>query len=363
MSKRSLLIVCPYPKGEAPSQRFRFEQYVEYLKTQGWEIRQESFWSKKAWKVLYQPGHVGQKFAFMAKALLRRKRLLFGCKESVVFIHREFSPVGLPLTVWVLKHLWRKKIVFDFDDALWIPNSSLSNRWIGFLKSSGNTRRIIAMADGVFCGNRFLQAYALKHQKNTFLIPTTIDTKAHHNREANPPKISEQLCLGWTGSHSTMHYLKMLWPVLDTIHKEHPLRFVVISDQPPDQEKPYLEYIPWSRATEIEGLLSCHVGLMPLLPDPWSEGKCGFKALQYLALGIPAFVSPVGVNSEIVKEGFNGFLCDNENAWLRSLRWCIEHPQELSEMKNRCRPDLEKRFSVQAFEPVYHRILCETADS
>jgi glycosyltransferase involved in cell wall biosynthesis len=127
------------------------------------------------------------------------------------------------------------------------------------------------------------------------------------------------LVIGWTGSHSTMTYLNAIVPVLEKLEKSYDFKFLVISNQPPAFTLKSLVYLPWKEATEIDDLLQMNIGIMPLEPDEWSEGKCGFKLIQYLSLGIPAVASPVGVNNNIIEDGRNGFLCVSPEEWESAL--------------------------------------------
>jgi glycosyltransferase involved in cell wall biosynthesis len=87
---------------------------------------------------------------------------------------------------------------------------------------------------------------------------------------------------------------------------------------------------------------------MPLLDDKWARGKCGFKALQYMALGIPALVSPVGVNTKIVDPGINGYICQNEGDWKASLRELLTNKNLWQEMSRNTRIKIEDYYSVRS---------------
>ncbi|MGZ9928063.1 glycosyltransferase, partial [Escherichia coli] len=62
------------------------------------------------------------------------------------------------------------------------------------------------------------------------------------------------------------------------------------------------------------------MGLMPLPETEWALGKCGFKAIQYMALGIPAVVSGIGANKVIVPNGQAGYLCTTQDDWYTALK-------------------------------------------
>lgn len=344
-----VLFLTPYPKGKAPSQRFRFEQYCSLLQEAGIAYRQQPFLSESTWRILYQPGYTLRKALGIGAGFFRRLQILFQLHRfSCVFIHREASPIGPPLFEWAIARLWRKPIIYDFDDAIWLPNTSESNRIAARLKFHHKAAAICRWSHTISCGNAFLANWARQHSKGRVVInPTTIDIKQLHKEVKN--QHGKEVVIGWTGTHSTLTYLKALQPVLERLALEYPqLSFCVISNQPPDFSLPRLKYIPWKKETEIQDLLRFHIGLMPLTPDPWSEGKCGFKALQYMALGIPPVLSPVGVNKEIVQHGKNGYFALTQEEWLRALKELIENPELREKMGFYARQAVTARFSVEA---------------
>ncbi|MEO1653170.1 MAG: glycosyltransferase family 4 protein, partial [Bacteroidota bacterium] len=315
-----ILFLFPYPSGTAASQRFRFEQYLDDLQAQGIRVDRQAFLDEKTWKILYQPGHYFQKLAGIVSGFLRRYLLLFRVsKYHYIFIHREGTPLGPPLLEWMLARVLRKKIIFDFDDAIWLPNTTASNALAARLKFHQKTTQIIKWSYRVSAGNTYLANYARKSNPAVVINPTTIDTEHWHNR-VKIHREEAKLVIGWTGTHSTLPYLDMLVPVLARLEKEYAFDLLVIANQPPHFSLDSLVFQAWRKQEEIDDLLRMHIGLMPLQDDPWAQGKCGFKALQYMALGIPALASPVGVNTEIINSGEDGYLCLREEDWERSLR-------------------------------------------
>lgn len=351
MSHRSVLFLTPYPQGAAPSQRFRFEQYLQFLAEEGWHIHFKSFWSTQAWNILYKPRNRRYKLLWLLWGFVRRFYHIFKYqKVSVVFIHREADPLGTPLFPFLLKKILRKKLVYDFDDAIWIPNASSSNRRAMVLKFWSNVRWMCSMADVVHAGNQFLADYASRYCRGEVkVVPTTIDTEHwHHTIRIHQP--DDPFVVGWTGSHSTLHYLELVLPILKDLQEEIPEGFhvAVICDQKPHFPGLKFHFIPWRKETEVDDLLRFSVGLMPLTDDPWSQGKCGFKALQYMALGIPALVSPVGVNTRIVDHGINGFWCASEKEWKSRIKQLFAERELLIMLAQNCRPKIERFFSVNS---------------
>jgi glycosyltransferase involved in cell wall biosynthesis len=340
-----ILFLVPYPQGQAPSQRFRFEQYLTFLQNKGITYDFSSFLDTKTWHLLYKPGYTFQKSFGILKGFLRRIRLIFLLfRYDYVFIHREATPIGPPVIEWLIGKVFRKKIIYDFDDAIWLPNTSASNRIAAQLKWHQKVKNICRWSYKVSCGNQYLCDFAQQFNTHVTLNPTTIDTTGQHNRLKNQQ--TEKFVIGWTGTHSTLPYLKPLFPVLEKLYRSHDFLLQVIANAPPDEQVKFIQFIPWQKDTEIDDLLAFNVGLMPLTDDLWAKGKCGFKALQYMALGIPALVSPVGVNSEIVEDGVNGFICTNEKDWYNALEKLITDTELREKMGIAGRKTVEEKYSV-----------------
>lgn len=340
-----ILILCPYPPQQAPSQRFRFEQYLDFLTEKHILYRQESFLDSSTWKILYQKGHFFQKIKGILKGFLKRFLVLFSVfSYDYVLVHREASPLFFPIFEYIIAVIFRKKIIFDFDDAIWLPNTSENNRGVAWLKFHQKTRLICSWAYKISAGNDFLCDYARSFNANVVYNPTTVDTENWHNS----PKIHEnkKVVIGWTGTHSTMQYLNELLPVFENLEKKYDFELLIISNQKPDFELKSLRFCVWKKETEIADLLQMDIGIMPLQDDAWAKGKCGFKALQYMALGIAAVVSPVGVNAQIVDENENGFLCENLEDWENKLTLLLENFELRQQMGFAARQKIVQNYSV-----------------
>jgi len=343
-----ILFLVPYPVGKAPSQRFRFEQYFDLLTAAGYQYQVESFISSTTWEILYKQGYHFRKALGILAGFGRRITLLPAVRDfDYVFVHREASPIGPPIFEWIIAKVLNKKVVYDFDDAIWIPNTSKANRLVAGVKWHHKVGSICQWAYKVSCGNDYLRSYAQQFNSNAVVSPTTIDTVSLHNQVRDQQR-SGKLIIGWTGTHSTLKYLHQVVPILVKLEQEVAFEFHVISNQPPDLPLRSLIYIPWRKETEIADLLTFHIGLMPLEDDPWAKGKCAFKALQYMALGIPALVSPVGMNTEVVNSGLNGYVCATPEEWETAIRTLLQNENLRTLLGKAARKTVEQHYSVTA---------------
>jgi glycosyltransferase involved in cell wall biosynthesis len=347
-----ILFLVPYPPGRAPSQRFRFEQYLNLLTAAGHQYHLAPFISVATWDILYKPGQAAAKAMGILGGFLRRTKLLFSVpKYDFVFVHREAAPVGPPVFEWLIAKVLGKKIIYDFDDAIWLANTSEANKIAAGVKWHHKVADICRWAYKNSCGNAYLANYARQFNPRAVVNPTTIDTVHLHN-QVRDQAAPGRLVIGWTGTHSTLKYLDQVVPVLARLEEEGmDFEFRVISNQPPNLPLRSLVFLPWRKDTEIADLLGFHVGLMPLEDDPWAKGKCAFKALQYMALGVPPLVSPVGMNTEVVQHGQNGFVCATPAEWEASLRQLLQDASLRQQLGAAARTTIEQRYSVQANTP------------
>ncbi len=337
----------PYPVKVAPSQRFRVELFLPVLDENGYCYELLSFLDQNAWDVLYKKGNNALKAWGTLKGFFRGIRHLFlSIKADYVFLHREAASVGPPVFEWLLAKVFRKKIIYEYDDAIWIPGGEKISFIKKFLKATWKVRNICKWSYKVVGGNEFLCDYARKYNENVILIPTVVDTRYGHY------KMKEQhsggrIVVGWTGTHTTLHNLEEIEHLIPELKKELDFDFLIISNKPPDWKFDFI-FKKWEATTEQEDLLKMHIGVMPLKKGPWFEGKCGFKLIQYLACGIPAIASPVGVNGKIVHHGIDGFIAYNEEEWKSYIKTLIRDASLRKKMAEKGRTHMEKEYSLDS---------------
>ena len=266
-----------------------------------------------------------------------------------MFVHREITPVGPPLVEWLLAKVFQKKIIYDFDDAIWLTdkrNESLLER---VLRNREKVSAICKWSYRISCGNQYLIDFAKRYNNNVFFLPTTIDTTNQHNSQLYTVKEkSKKLTIGWTGTHSTLKYLEDVFSILASIDEKYDIEILVIANKKPPFTLKSLRFIEWNKQTEIEDLLKIDIGLMPLPDDEWTKGKGGFKALQFMALGIPCIASPVGINSTIITNGENSFLAYSNQDWFDKIEKLLLDKEMRIEMGKKGRQTVLGHYSVEA---------------
>ncbi|MDX2189509.1 MAG: glycosyltransferase [Bacteroidota bacterium] len=340
----SIYFIVPYPFGEAPSQRFRFEQYFDVLIEQNIKFKTSSFYSINSWKILYKRSYYLQKVWYVILGFLKRIIDLVNCHSAdYVFIHREVTPIGPPLFEWMIAKVLKKKIIFDFDDAIWLPNTSNENKWIAKLKFHSKTGMICKWAYKISAGNTYLAAYAQQFNENVIVNPTTIATHLQQLKSEKKPS-SNKVIIGWTGTHSTLKYLYEIEDFLKKLSDNKSTIINVIANKKPTFDFPF-EFKYWNKTTEIDDLLKIDIGIMPLTDNEWSKGKCGFKALQFMSLGIPVIASSVGVNNQIISHGINGFLVSKILDWEIVVNQLITNKELRQSIGKNAKIYIETHFS------------------
>ena len=341
---KKILVLCPYPLGIAPGQRFRFEHYLGLLEKAGINYEVQTFLDEATNKVLYKPKNYLKKITGVLLGFFRRFRLLFSLSRfDYIYVFREVSPLGPPIFEWLIAKVWKKKIIYDFDDAIWISNTTGTNKIVARIKWHQKVAKICSWAYKVSVGNAYLGNFAKQYNQQVFLLPTVVNTSTEHNKIQNH---TNKVNIGWTGSHSTLFYLEMILPVLKRLETQYDFNFYVIADKNPALPLKSFKFIKWNKQTEIDDLLNFHIGLMPLHNEEWSKGKCGFKAIQYMALGIPPIVSPVGMNTTLVEHEKDGFICHTLEEWETTLRFLLDNHQHRMKLGKDARKKIIEAYSV-----------------
>jgi glycosyltransferase involved in cell wall biosynthesis len=348
MATKKILFIASHRKDRSPGQRYRFEQYFSFLQENGFDCELAFFLNESDDKVFYSPGNIIKKFLITIRSASKRMRDVRRAGQfDIVFIQREAFMMG---TTFFERQFRRStaKIVFDFDDSIWLLDTSNANKMWQWMKSATKTSKIIALSDLVFAGNRYLADYASCFNKNVKIVPTTIDTNSFHRIDEY--KNNEIICIGWSGSHTTIKHFEAAIPVLKKLKNKFGERicFKVMGDPQFENKDLCIKGIPWSSATEVDILSSFDIGIMPLPDDQWVKGKCGLKGLSYMALEVPTVMSAIGVNPEIINDGVNGFLATTEEEWIEKISRLIQSYDLRKKMGINGRQTVVSRYSVQS---------------
>jgi glycosyltransferase involved in cell wall biosynthesis len=349
-----VLALMPGLYDTSPGQRYRLEQWEPLLRERGVEITYAPFESEELHASVYKPGQLGQKLKFVSQSLLKRSSLLSKVKDyDVVYIFREAALLGPPVFERLI-HARGVPIVFDFDDAIFVSYKSPSNGYLSYLKFAGKTKTICRISSHVMVGNPYLAEYAGRVNDNVTIIPTTIDTEKY--QPLNRPDVSQPIMIGWTGSHSTVQHLNTLRSALQKLAQRESFRLRVIGTPTYELAGVEVEAMKWHSETELEDLSAVDIGVMPLPDDKWSKGKCGLKALQFMALGIPTICSPVGVNTDIIRDGENGFIAGTDDEWVEKLSQLVQSHELRRKLGDAGRHTVETKYSAAAQAPRVYEV-------
>jgi glycosyltransferase involved in cell wall biosynthesis len=248
-----------------------------------------------------------------------------------------------------------RRLVYDVDDAVWLSGRQTMGHSMGFLKGARRKVRWLAeRADHIIAGSEILAQYLGRYNEEVTVIPSLVDTTAYAVREHEH---SASVTLGWIGSPTTAVYLHRLATVIErfAVQSPRPVRLRVVGGPAPCLTNVDVEQRAWSPRAERDALAEMDIGLMPLDDSPWSRGKCAYKALQYMASGIPALVDDVGVSASVV--GDAGYAVASSAEWLEGLHALAADPSLRTLLGGAGRRRVEEDFSYDRWLPTLATIL------
>lgn len=343
MRSLRVLALVEKPLDRAPHQRFRLEQWAPLLRRDhGIELTFSPFETDTLADLMDRPGARGRKFALAAAATARRwlRRNDARAFDGAV-IQRSAALLG---GAWYERHLNAAGIpyLFDFDDAIWEPAPGWTRHlWRAHARVPESIRR----ARAVTAGNEYLAAFARRYNGAVMVVPTSVDLDHYPRQPQRAP--GAPLRILWIGSAATLPYLDTVMPALARLSRRVSFTLHVVYNGPP-REHPGLrvEYTRWTPQGELPALSDCDVGVMPLPDTPFARGKCGLKALQYMAVERATIVSPVGVNRDIVSDGENGLWASSENDWVDGLSRLAADPALRARLAAAGRRTVEQRYAA-----------------
>ena len=332
----------------AASTRQRFEQYRPFLEDAGFELVSYPLLDNNYLSRLYN--NQRQERGHVTSCYLKRFRWLLSKPDvDLIWLHCELFPFfpGLAekFSTWP-----GKPIVFDYDDAIF-HNYNIHPKPLVRATRGRKLHTTIRAAEMAFCGNDYLANYARPLCSRTEIVPTILDTSifcpAKNKQSMNiPPRI------GWIGSPSTWNdYLLSMLPILQDLTKSEGAKIAIMGADKNAEPNPLIDFEEWSEASEVPFLQSLDIGIMPLVDTPWARGKCGYKLIQYMACGLPVVASPVGVNSDIVEHGVNGFLAETNEEWSRAIKILLNNADLRRQMGSAGQKKVEEYYSLKVWGP------------
>jgi len=348
---------------EGPSSRYRFYNYKEYFSEKNIEMTIRPLFSKRYFTSVHKWQKILVVFVSYFKRLLFVLEVLFSPKKyDLVLIEYELFPY-FPTWFEYLLVFRDVKYLVDYDDAIFHKYDRHSNRMIRKLLTN-KIAKVMMYAHTVIVCNPYLEAYAKKVNKNTFTIPTVVQLDEYIEVMMKHQSLKGKFfVIGWVGSYTTGIYLLDILPVMKKfVHKYDNVRFNLVgfnekllSDK--DRQKAHIDVMMWSEEKEIENILDFDVGIMPLLDDGWSRGKCAFKLIQYMSCKKPVVASAVGTNIGLVEEGKNGFLVRNKEEWFNALEKLYLDVRLRKKMGQNNFKKIEKEYNNKIYNQRYVELL------
>ena len=348
----NVLGLSSYPV-EAAATRYRLQQFIGPLAERGITLTVRPFLDSKAFETLYHRQALPSTSLALLKAGLRRlKDLALLSRADAVLVQREAMIFGPPLVEWLATRIFRRAMVLDLDDATYVSYTSPTYGNLGkLLKWFSKTDDLIRWAKIVTCGNRAIAEYAESKGAITRIIPTVVDTDIFRPAQRT---LQDTLVLGWIGTHSTFPYLKTLFPVLEELAKTQrfKLRIVGAGEQNVNVPGVEVENCEWKLEREVEDFQSFDIGLYPIDPtlyaEKWAAGKSGFKAIQYMAVGIPFVAAPVGAMAEIGADRVTHLSARTNDEWREALTLLLSNAEMRNDMGDAGRRHVIEHYSLPA---------------
>ncbi|OED89073.1 glycosyltransferase family 4 protein [Vibrio breoganii] len=279
-------------------------------------------------------------------------------KRTIIWIEKELFPY-VPFNLNYILKLRGNYLVYDYDDAVYVNYSNLALSCL-FKKKFES---IAKSSDIIFCGNPNIKGFfdAIGADE-TIILPTVIDIgkydKFYKNKKT---EAQESITIGWIGTPNTQKYLVLVDDAISKLQVKYPnkINFTLIGASKSLNLKSKVDLVNWSDETEAECISLFDIGIMPLPDSEFERGKSGYKIIQYMALGIPVLASPVGVNTVLVNNEENGYLCETEFDWIKNLDRLISDINHRNELGENGRKQIKSVYTYDA----NYQIICESFET
>jgi glycosyltransferase involved in cell wall biosynthesis len=329
MRKSSPRLTALTQGDEQPGRRFRWLQYVPDIQAAGFDVNELS--SRHS---AYAPRGRIERIPWFTRSLADSLQRVFSSRGSdLVFLQRSLIAT---LATW--EGFIRPPFVMDVDDAIFLGSRGRSAGWIA------------ERARVTICGNEFLADYFSRFG-DVFILPTAVDTDLFQLRRQAP----SDAIIGWSGSSSGFEYLYHIEDAIATVLERFPRAMLkIVSDRETVFAKlPHerVQFERWSPQRQVQSLQEFSVGLMPLTDTPWARGKCSYKMLTYMSVGVPVVVSPVGMNATVLARGVSGYAASSSDDWVDAISSILANSELARKMGRDGRRVVEEHYSRHVLSP------------
>jgi len=364
------LILSTLPR-EGPSARPRLYAYERHMRSRGIEPTFAPLLSSSAARGFYRTsawGRAARVASAASGATARLARLLSAGRFDVVVVHRDLLPRGNGVALRLLE---RAKVpwVYDFDDAIYlaprdfVDAGETSRARMAKGKDPAEIEAIAVGAAVVLAGNETIAAWARARGAHDVRVqPTPVDTDVFRPPLAPSPATGGGV-VGWIGSPTAAYCVRSLRAALGRLgHRRRYVLRVVGAGEPVEVPGVTTVERAWNLDSEADEYRALDVGLYPLPDNEWTRGKCGYKALAYMASGAVPVVSPVGASAEIVAHGVRGFHATSDEEWVEHVDRLLADSELRAEMSVRGRAFVDQMYSVRALQGSFAQALLDAAE-
>jgi glycosyltransferase involved in cell wall biosynthesis len=359
-SNKRILYLDPF-FAESAGTEYRIKKWIPFLEAHNYQVIIKNVYDEKKFKklvskgdniIFFQVGFIVKRFfqffyAITCKTVIVRRTVLL------------YNEYGQGTFMEILLNSIHPNVILDFDDDMQIqdPEKSKSIFPKILLENKGKFYSTLNKYERFIVGSEYLKNLVLRYNdrvdlNNILTIPTCVDYEKYPAKDYSDPEV---ITFGWIGSIANLIYLDTLIEPLNSIAKDHKIKLLVISgkDYKNESARFEIENVKWSLEKEVENLLRIDVGLMPLHNTAMEKGKCGFKLIQYMGLGLVSVASAITINKEIIDDEANGFLVYDFPDWEAVLRKVIKRKSEFNEIGAAARKKIALKYSFTALADPY----------
>ncbi|MFN2502109.1 MAG: glycosyltransferase [Pyrinomonadaceae bacterium] len=340
-----VLCLVPSQRGYSPGQRGSIEIWEDILRPEGIELVFAPFESPELQRILYKGGHQLTKVAETLRGYTARLKQVRHLEDyDAVFVYREAALLGPALLERLVAR--RKPIIYQLDDPLFVPYRSPSNGYLSYLKFFGKIKEIIRISKVVMVNSTHIRQYAEQFNSNIWQVPSVVDTRKFTYKPF--PEDLERVCIGWSGSPTTLKNIKLVEEPLQRISAAGICDIHFIGGTDFGLENVNYTAQRWSEEREVEDLRRLQAGLVPLPDNSWNRYKFIMKTAQYMALGIVPVGTPMASNPEVIQHGENGFLAKTADEWVQYLTILAKDSKLRNKMSAAAAADAAEKYSLEA---------------